>query len=110
MRKKHLFMVDLLLLAEVSFHDVRVIRAFLSNKLSMMSTLSPNFYDDKETVSPESRPDIRSNHSLVSNAILKLRSLAVKESTLDGTTVDRPEEVRFEFSPLYSVKTDTLCK
>ena len=75
-----------------------------------MSTLSPNFFNAKETVSPDLRLDIRSNQSLVKNAILRLRSLADKEITLDGITVDRPEEVQFEFSPLYSAATDTLCK
>ncbi|XP_076468608.1 uncharacterized protein LOC143299356 [Babylonia areolata] len=83
-------------------------RNFLASKMSLLATSGPELGVRKETVNPEFRSNVSATQSFLSNALQRRRSLVAMERTLDERKVDRPDEVRLQFSPLYSVDTDTL--
>ncbi|KAL8583416.1 hypothetical protein ACOMHN_057872 [Nucella lapillus] len=85
-----------------------ITRNFLIMKLSVLTVSPPEFGTRKETVSREFPSNVSTSHSLLSNAIDRLRSLVTEERILDARSFDRPKQVRFQFSPVYSMTTDTL--
>ena len=76
-------------------------RGAIGQRLSALSTLSPDL-SPKETMVPGSIPNVNPNYSLVTNAVNTLRSLAKREAGTEDTTVSRPADTRFQFSPVYS--------
>lgn len=85
-------------------------RTFLINKLSQLSTMTPEMFTRQETISPDFRPNVSSTHSLLTNALYRLGSTAQEATMLDGLAVNRPDDVRFTFDPVFLLTTNSLCK